>query len=298
MTESSLYAYAVDLAAFFNFVCESKGISIKEVSIKDFAAISEADIENYIESSRVYSFNGSIRQRSNYSLRRRFAILHSFYKYLYAEDMIDYAPTLKVTRPKYAAKHKVIPSDDDNERLIEYILNGELPSERASAFQEHFRERDAAIITLMVFMGLKASECVNLNICDLDLSRGTIYIVGREYPYLSISGLVLNRISSYLALRLDMIPEHGDAQALFLSLRGTRASLRSIQMMIKKYSSALFGDDKAVIGRNLSFSFINKVYSSSKSIAAASMLCGRSPETIATIYTADIRERLSKTTLL
>lgn len=295
MTESSLYAYALDLAAFFEFICKSKNISIKEVSIKDFESISEADIENYMECIRVYNMNGSVKPRSNYTLRRSFAVLHSFFNFLYSEGIIEYIPTLRVRRPKYVKRNPVIPSNNDNIALINFILTGNLPIERAAAFQVHFRERDTAIVTLMVCVGLRTTECVNLNMSDLNLADGIIHVSGRRHPYLSISDFVIERISKYLALRLEIIPEHGDEQAVFLSLRGTRVSPRSVQLMIKKYSSALFGKDKPVIGRDLSFSFINQVYNASKSLSATAMLSGRSTETIARIYTADMLERLAET---
>ena len=135
MADSSLYAYALDLSIFFDYICKAKAISVAEFNIKDFESVTESQIENYVEYSRMVKVNGKERNLSGSALRRRFAILHAFYNFYYVEGMIDTIPTLRVNRPKEMKKTPTILSYDDINKLIDYVTNGELPSTRQLAYQ-------------------------------------------------------------------------------------------------------------------------------------------------------------------
>ncbi len=298
MTDSSLYAYALDLSQFFDYISKTTLISVTKFSIKDFESITESQIENYIEYSRIIKVNGKERNISNTALRRRFTILHTFYNFYYAEGMINTIPTLRVNRPQKTKKAPSIPSHDAINALIDYVMNGELPSAKQAAYQERLRERDAAIIILLCCAGLKTTECTNLNITDLHFDEHYINVTGRKYPHIRVSNYIEQAVSKYLAIRLKMIPVYGHDSALFLSLSGTRICQRSLQYMIKKYCTALFGKDNTIVAQELCFSFKNQVYNSTKSVSLTSKLSGNQPTTIECIYEADLNERQSYATTL
>ena len=218
MTDSSLYAYALDLSQFFDYISKTTSVSVAEFNIKDFESITESQIENYMEYSRIVKVNGKVRNISNSALRRRFAILHAFYNFYYVEGMINTLPTLRVSKPREMKKAPTIPSHDAINALIDYVTNGELPSKRQAAYQEQLRERDAAIIILLCCAGLKTTECTNLNITDLHFDEHYINISGRKYPHIKVSSYIEQAVSKYLAIRLDMIPVYGHDNALFLSI--------------------------------------------------------------------------------
>ncbi len=298
MADSSLYAYALDLSIFFDYICKVKAISVAEFNIKDFESVTESQVENYIEYSRMVKVNGKERSLSGSALRRRFAILHAFYNFYYVEGMIDTIPTLRVNRPKEMKKTPTILSYDDINKLIDYVTNGELPSTRQLAYQKYLRERDSAIIILLCYAGLKTTECTNLNISDLHFDEHYINVSGRKYPHIKVSNYIEQEVSKYLAIRLDMIPVYGHDNALFLSMSGTRMCQRALQYMIKKYCTALFGKDKTIVAQNLCFSFKNQVYNSTKSVSLTSSLSGNQPTTIERIYGADLNERRSNASTL
>ena len=298
MTDSSLYAYALDLSQFFDYISKTTSVSVAEFNIKDFESITESQIENYMEYSRIVKVNGKERNISNSALRRRFAILHAFYNFYYVEGMINTLPTLRVSKPREMKKAPTIPSHDAINALIDYVTNGELPSKRQAAYQEQLRERDAAIIILLCCAGLKTTECTNLNITDLHFDEHYINISGRKYPHIKVSSYIEQAVSKYLAIRLDMIPVYEHDNALFLSISGTRICQRALQYMIKKYCTALFGKDNTIVAQNLCFSFKNQVYNSTKSVSVTSRLSGNHPMTIESIYEADLNERQSDATTL
>lgn len=293
MTELSLYAYSLDMAKFFEYIQLTKNIPVLDITIKDFASFTELDIENYMDYSKIAVVNGKERPRSNKSLRRRYAILHSFYNFYYITGVIDSIPTLRVIKPKEISKAPTILSQDRVNALIEYVMNGELNSKKKADFQAHLRERDAAIVLLLSYAGLKTSEIVNLNISDLYLEEKCIVIQGRKHSKICISDIISNSLSMYLSKRLEIIAQYGHDNALFLSIQCTRISDRSLQYMIKKYSTDLFGEENKLVAHDLTFYFRNTVYNSTHSLDKTAELSGCHTYSVYKVYKADIDEKLN-----
>jgi integrase/recombinase XerC len=99
-------------------------------------------------------------------------------------------------------------------------------------------ERDHAILELLYGCGLRVSECVGLNLEDLDRTERWLRVRGkgrkeRQVPYATKAAEALER---YLAVR--QAKDH----ALFVSRRGTRLTTRSVQLLVKKYGLLAHGD--------------------------------------------------------
>ena len=71
-----------------------------------------------------------------------------------------------------------------------------------------------------------------------------------------------------------MITYYGHDNALFLSLQMKRLGVRSVELLLKKYSSILFGDEKAISARDLRNSFSSTVFSESKNLFVTAALTG------------------------
>ena len=298
ISDSSLYSYALDLSQFFEYISKTMSVSVAEFNIKDFESVTESQIENFIEYSKIVNVNGNERNTSNATILHRFTVLNTFYNFYYTEGMINTLPTLRVNRPQKIKTAPNIPSYDAINALIDYVMHGELPSKKQASYQEHLRERDAAIIILLGYAGLKTTECTNLNITDLHFEEHYINVGGRKYPHIKVSNYIEQVISKYLAIRLNIIPVYGHDNALFLSMRGTRMGQRALQLMIKKYCTSLFGENNTIVAQKLCFSFKNHVYNSTKSVLVTSKLSGNQPVTIEDIYEADLEERQSNATTL
>lgn len=76
----------------------------------------------------------------------------------------------------------------------------------------------------------------------------------------------MQTLSRYISERNEMITYYGHDNALFLSLHMKRLGVRSVELLLKKYSSILFDDEKAISERNLRNSFRSTVFSESKNI--------------------------------
>ena len=86
--------------------------------------------------------------------------------------------------------------------------------------------------------GIRVSECVGLDIQDVDFHSGGIHIHrkgGKEVTvYFGIE--VEDALKDYLEERKAVIPETGHENALFLSLQRKRLSVRSVENLVKKYA--------------------------------------------------------------
>ena len=93
----------------------------------------------------------------------------------------------------------------------------------------------------MLGTGIRVSECVGLNIQDLDLNSDGIRIhrKGGKEVTVYFSDEVERILSSYLKARKKMAALSGSEDALFLSLQKKRIGVRAVENMVKKYASAV-----------------------------------------------------------
>jgi integrase/recombinase XerC len=125
-----------------------------------------------------------------------------------------------------------------------------------------------------------------MDIEDVNLDEHYIVVYGRRNKkriiYISDPTAVV--ISRYLAERLEIIPEHGHDEALFLSLRARRICVRSVEYMIKKYTKAFFNGDDHLTPESLHQSFRNNVFMQSLNIPVTANICGLDRDTLLQYY--------------
>lgn len=271
---SSLYIYSIDIAAFFDYL-GSTSCNIKKMNIRDLSKISPEVIEDYVEFVRSSTTNNRKKQPSDNTIHRIICILSAFFDYYFKNGFILFNPVCKVSRPSIPRNPSEGTNMQDNLKLLEYVSKGNLPTEKMSVYQSKLRARDTAILALIMGAGLKTSECLNINIQDLDLEHNCLYVRSRHAPNLIyISPFISEKLSEYLSIRLDMIAVYGHDDALFLSLRMQRLGARELQLLLKKYSSALFGDQQAIKANDLRNAFRRNIFTTSQNLFVTSAITG------------------------
>ena len=107
-----------------------------------------------------------------------------------------------------------------------------------SQYHEKTKIRDVALLTLLLGTGIRVSECVGLDIQDVDFDNMGIK-VRRKGGYEDIvyfGDEVYNALNVYLEQRRHTIPLSGHENALFLSLQNRRLTVRSVENLVKKYA--------------------------------------------------------------
>ena len=238
-------SYAYDIRVFFHFLMEVnphyKNYTIDQFTVQDLERLDPVDIEEYQEYLKVYK-NEEDRQITNTEkgLSRKMSALRSFYGYYFKRQIISKNPTLLVDMPKLHEKAIIRLDTDEIAMLLDYVEHGgeNLTGQRL-AYYEKTKNRDLAILTLLLGTGIRVSECVGLDISDVDFDNLAIKVrrKGGYEDVVYFGEEVEEALLSYLDQRKHMIPMSGHEDALFLSLQNRRMAVRSVENLVKKYAS-------------------------------------------------------------
>lgn len=245
-------SYAYDIRTFFRYLQESnpifKGKEITEFPISVLDQLDAVDIEEYQEYLKVYeidkSMAGAVRDaqitNGERGLKRKMSALRSFYAYFYKRQMIEKNPTLLVDMPKLHDKAIIRLDDDETAALLDYIEHGgDDLSGQKKRYYEKTKLRDLAIVTLLLGTGIRVSECVGLDIQDVDFKNNGIKVVrkgGSEmiiYFGQEVETVLRRYIEEY---RSAITPVAGQENALFYSTQRKRMGVQAVENMVKKYA--------------------------------------------------------------
>jgi integrase/recombinase XerC len=236
-------AYAYDLKIFFDFLHKENPViarlDIKEITLSHLDQLLVSDLEEYMEYLK-YRFNDKNQEVVNKErgIMRKISSLKSFYNYYYRRELIKNNPAALVQLPKLHEKEIIRLDIDEVARLLDEVENGESLTEKQKQFHDKTKVRDLAMLTLLLGTGIRVSECVGLDLDDIDFNNGGIRIHrkgGKEVTiYFGIE--VEDALKDYLEERMEMEPVEGHDNALFLSLQMKRMSVRSVEKLVKKYA--------------------------------------------------------------
>ena len=174
-------AYAYDLHIFFDFLHKEnpalKQIAITDLSLDLLDQLSVTDFEEYMEYLK-YRFNDKNQEIMNKErgIMRKISSLKSFYNYFYRNERIKNNPAALVRLPKIHEKEIIRLDIDEVALLLDEVEQGENLTEKQKAYHNKTKLRDLAIMTLLLGTGIRVSECVGLNIADIDFKNGGIRI--------------------------------------------------------------------------------------------------------------------------
>lgn len=235
--------YARDLKTFYEFLIATnptlKGKLPKDISIDIIDHIGADDIEEYMDYLRVYIKNGRQYTNNERALKRKLTALRVFLTYLYKNGQIHSNPALLVDMPKIQDKAIVRMEANEVAQFLDNVEYGNKLSNHQMAYHEKNKKRDLALLTLMLGTGIRVSECVGLDIQDVDFDYDRIKVVrkGGYEAYVYFGKEARDALCDYLEERKDILAQEGHEKALFLSSQRKRISVRSVENMVKKYAS-------------------------------------------------------------
>lgn len=238
-------AYAYDLRVFFDFL-KSVNPSLKNMDMKDIKVdildqIKAIDIEEYLDYLTYYKSNEIERLNKENGKKRKLVSLRSFYNYYYKKEMITTNPASLIDVPKLHEKAIVRLEIDEVAKLLDEVETAQNMTKTQQKYHEKTKLRDLAMMTLLLGTGIRVSECVGLDIQDVDFENNGIKI-RRKGGYETIvyfGDEVREALLAYLEERKLVVPEEGHANALFLSLQQKRISVRAVENLVKKYASTV-----------------------------------------------------------
>ncbi len=247
-------AYARDLKIFFQFLIDEKsdfkGYTMQDFQVSDLDRLKVTDLEDYLEYVK-YRTDVSTDKNGNKitkevvnsrpSIKRKVASIRTFYKYFYRDQLIETNPADLLEMPKLKEKDIIRLDTNEVADLLDEVENGEKLTRHQQAFHDKTELRDEAMMTLLLGTGIRVSECVGLNIYDVDFNNDGIHIhrKGGKEVTVYFGDEVEEALRPYMEWRKHQVTEPGHEEALFLSLRMQRMSVRSVQYMVKKYAKTV-----------------------------------------------------------
>ena len=128
---------------------------------------------------------------------------------------------------------------DEVSFLLYQVELGDKLTKSQQKFHDKTKTRDMAILTLLLGTGMRVSECVGIDINDIDFKNSGIKIrrKGGNETVIYFGEEVENALLDYLEERKLIVPQDGYENALFLSLQKRRIGVRAVENLVKKYSS-------------------------------------------------------------
>ena len=243
---STRLMYAREIQHFFDYIVESytdsKVESYMDISLELLSKIDHEFIEDYLYYLQQYRdpHTGARRKNGDTTLKRKLCALSVMYKYLYKHEMVTANPVSKVDMPKIHEKAIVRMDAAETANFLDTVEYGNNLSNRQLKFHDKSKVRDLAIMTLMLSTGIRISECVGLDLNDVDMKNTSLHIIrkGGKEAIVYFSDEAAQALTEYMKERKKIDPEKGSETALFLSAQRKRLGVRSIEKMVKKYALA------------------------------------------------------------
>lgn len=236
-------AYAYDIRLFFEFLHEKNSVcakmDIKDIPLDILDNLSRLDIEEYLEYISLYQKDGKDITNDERGKARKLASLRSFYNYYFQNELIEKNPAALVPLPKRHEKEIIRLEPNEVAILLDQVEAGSKLTKKELEYHKKTKIRDVALLTLLLGTGIRVSECVGLDISDINFDVGGIKIrrKGGYEAVIYFGDEVETALLDYLEERERIIPAEGHEKALFLSLQNRRMAVRSVENLVKKYTS-------------------------------------------------------------
>ncbi|MBF0564764.1 MAG: tyrosine recombinase XerC [Nitrospirae bacterium] len=198
--------------------------------LREFAAfVSKEAVEVDLYDVRAYVAFESKKGLKKTTVRRKYDVLGSFFKYLHREGYIKINPVRLVAPPKAPKPLPKYLTIDDVVQLIDKASGlGFSPA------------RDKAILDLFYSSGLRVSELVGIDMQDLDLKQGLLRVrgKGKKERLVPVGSYAVNNLKTYVVERILLLKgknaQHTDA--LYLNRQGGRITDRSVFRIVLKFA--------------------------------------------------------------
>lgn len=241
--------YAYDLRIFFDFITKRvrafHGRSPLDLEIGDLERLTVTHLESFLEYLSYYEMDGKEYSNNEKGKARKISTVRTLFKYFYNKDKLSSNVASKIAVPKQHDKDIIRLERNEVEKILTAAEDGNGMSEHQRKIQRNTRARDTALLTLLLGTGIRVSECVGLNINDIDFDQNAFTVTrkGGNQAILYFGDEVKEALEYYIDGERKALINRAeklvgiDADALFLSLQIKRISVRAVENLVKKYAS-------------------------------------------------------------
>ena len=262
----TLVAYANDLDALTRF-CTA-------LQLDSFATVRLSHLRSF--------FAGEVRRGlAKSSIARRLSCYRSFWDFLIREGVASTNVARAVSMPKREKKVPTFYYQEEVKALLDSIPGDDVWS-----------ARDRALLELLYASGIRVSECVGLNVGDVDLEEGIALVFGKgaKERYVIIGQEAVRWLRAYLRLREGMI---SDPKPLFINRFGGRLTDRSVRRLLDKHIERVSGLHH-ISPHALRHTFATHLLDGGADLRAVQELLGHASLSSTQIYTHATRDRIAR----
>ncbi|WP_088105415.1 tyrosine recombinase XerS [Halalkalibacter urbisdiaboli] len=319
LSAASLLNYAHDYKIFFNWLIDEEVFNgkITEVPLELLESLTVQQAEGFLSYLQYQLNNKEI------TVNRKLSALKSLFNYLQniaeTRDLKPYLQRNVMAKIEFneikdsmeTIANKIegkILIGDEYEKFRQFIAYdyGLQIKENKKLYNFHLlnRERDTAIVSLILGSGLRLSEVVNLNLDDIDYSKYTARVIrkGNKEQFVYFSKLAMDDLQEYLSIRESKYQVDKSNKALFIAAamgpkgKPRRLTARSIEKLIEKYAAA-FGKPSLSVHK-LRHSFATRYHNEINDVPKLRRQLGHSSIQTTMIYTHirndDLRHAVDK----
>lgn len=229
---STMYEYAKDINFFFEWLIlnhkDFYELEKNNISIKDLDNITSDDVNNYL-----VSIGRSTQKKTQ---ARKKAALSVLFSYLYEKKGLIKNPIKGAAKVKLDEKELVYLTDEEQNRFLDCVFHGTGMTTRQLKHHEHYKLRDYCLYSLLLDTGLRVSELTGIDIKDVDVEECSVCVLrkGGKTETVYFSDLVADLLNMLIDKRKATGADEN--APLFVSSGGERLSVRTIEVMTKKYA--------------------------------------------------------------
>ena len=307
---TTLYEYLKEYHRFFTWMMAADITQVSHmqaISLKTLENLTKSDLETYILYLRERPRLNATTTKygvSQSTINRTLSALSSLYKYL-TEEVEDengepyfYRNVMKkvstqkkketlASRAEHI-KNKLFLGNETQGFLdfIETEYEKALSNRAKSSFFKN-KERDLAIIALILASGIRLSETVNIDLDDLNMNTFVVEVMrkGGKQDSVNIAGFAKPYLGNYLAIRNSRYCPIQQEKALFLTIykaKANRIDNSSIEKIVGKYSKVF---KVRVTPHKLRHTLATRLYAETNSQVLVSHQLGHASTQVTDLYT-------------
>ncbi len=296
-------AYAIDLKTFFHFLqTERVAFSDKKLTLMndhDLEMLTQNDLTAYTEYLTYYfksnddSVPNKVHVNHELSIKRKLCSIRSFYDYLFKNQRISSNVTELVPLPRIHEKPIIRLSKEELIRILSTAQSGDQMSKGQQKYQKITAKRDFALLSLFLGTGIRVSECVGMNINDVDFEENAFVVTrkGGNQVVLYFSPEVADALAEYMEERKKIETLPGNEEALFLSLQRKRITQRAVQNLVKKYAMVAAPLKPKISPHKLRSTYATNLYNETGDIYLVADVLGHSSVDTTRKHYADMTDR-------
>ena len=262
--------YTSDLEEFFAFL-HAEGIQ----------KITEVE---YIH-ARLYVTKLYDEQKARTSISRKISSIRSFFRFLNREQNIDDAPFRSLYHPK---KEERLPSFFYEEELKELFEKNE--------GDEPIQIRNMALLELLYATGMRVSECVSLELTDIDFHYNIVRVMGkgRKERIIPFGQYAHDALIRYIDRVRPTLMKKENHQKVFVNMRGGELTTRGVRYILSEMIDNASMHTK-IYPHMLRHTFATHLLNNGADMRTVQELLGHANLSSTQIYTHVTKEALRKT---